>query len=261
MSYFKSNLKQLRKSKGFTQSDFANKIGISRPIIGSYEEGRAEPKLATLQNISHFFKVSIDDLLEKDLSLQENIEKKIFENTDVRVLPIIVNDKQEERITMVPVKASAGYLNGFADPEFIEQLPQFNLPFSELSQGTHRAFQIQGESMKPIASGSYILAEYLENWSWIKSGECYILITKEDGIVYKRVFNHLNEAQSLELKSDNPEYETYFIDGNQLLEVWKAKAFLSFDLPTEQNTSSKVDELSQMMLELKKEVNQLKSEK
>lgn len=261
MSYFKCNLKYLRKIKSLTQSDFANKIGISRPIIGSYEEGRAEPKLATLQNISHFFKVSIDDILEKDLSLQKSIAKKKFENNDVRVLPIIVNEKQEERITIVPVKASAGYLNGFSDPEFIEELPKFYLPFSEFSQGTHRAFQIQGESMKPIASDSYILAEYLENWSWIQNGECYVLITKEDGIVYKRVFNHLNVTQSLELKSDNPEYETYFIDGNQLLEVWKAKAFLSFDLPVEQTSSSKVDELSQMMLELKKEVNQLKFKK
>ena len=54
-NFFAPNLKFLRKSKGLTQGDFALKIGINRPKVGSYEEGRAEPNLVTLQNISHFF--------------------------------------------------------------------------------------------------------------------------------------------------------------------------------------------------------------
>ena len=50
LNFFAQNLKHLRKVKGLTQGDFAAKIGINRPKVGSYEEGRAEPSLETLQN-------------------------------------------------------------------------------------------------------------------------------------------------------------------------------------------------------------------
>lgn len=257
-NFFAPNLKFLRKSKGLTQGDFALKIGINRPKVGSYEEGRAEPNLVTLQNISHFFKVKLDDLIEKDLSQAKRLRKKDFEGNDLRVLPIVVNNEQEESISIVPVKASAGYLNGYADPEFIEDLPHFNLPMSEFSQGTYRAFEIKGDSMLPIQPGSFVLAEYVENWNWIKDHQCYVIISKNDGVVYKRVVNHLEQRQSLELHSDNNSYESYEIDGNGIIEVWKAKAFLSFELPEKTSDQISVDELSNMMLKLKNEVESLK---
>lgn len=257
-NFFAPNLKFLRKSKGLTQGDFALKIGINRPKVGSYEEGRAEPNLVTLQNISHFFKVKLDDLIEKDLSQTKRLGKKDFEANDLRVLPIVVNNEQKESISMVPVKACAGYLNGYADPEFIEELPHFNLPMSEFSQGTYRAFEIKGDSMLPIQPGSYVLAEYVENWNWIKDQQCYVVISKNDGVVYKRVVNQLDKKQSLLLHSDNSSYESYEIDGNDIIEVWKAKAFLSFDLPEKTSDQISVDELSTMMLKLKNEVESLK---
>ena len=257
-NFFSSNLKFLRKSKGLTQGDFAAKIGINRPKIGSYEEGRAEPNLVTLQNISHFFKVKLDDLIEKDLSQTKRLAKKDFEGNDLRILPIVVNEDQIERISMVPIKAAAGYLNGYADPEFIEELPNFNLPMQEFSQGTFRAFQIKGDSMLPIQPGSYVLAEYLDNWNWIKDNQCYIIISKEEGVVYKRVINQLKDSQQLELHSDNTVYETYSVKGKEILEVWQAKAFLSFDLPEKTSEQISVDQLSSMMFQLKNEVDKLK---
>lgn len=258
MNYFQTNLKHLRKSKSLTQGDLANKIGVNRPKIGSYEEGRAEPKFETLQNISHFFKVSIDDLLEKDLSQTKESKSKNIEGNDLRVLPIIVNDANEERISLVPIKAAAGYLNGYADPEFVEQLPNFSIPVSELSQGSFRAFEIKGDSMLPIQTGSYILTEYIENWNWIKSGECYVVVSKEEGVVYKRVHNKIDEHQKLELHSDNKAYEPYSIPINDVVEIWKAKGFLSFDLPEQTQENTTVGELSEMMAKLQSEVEKLK---
>ena len=159
---------------------------------------------------------------------------------------------------MVPIKAAAGYLNGYADPEFIEELPNFNLPMQEFSQGTFRAFQIKGDSMLPIQPGSYVLAEYLDNWNWIKDNQCYIIISKEEGVVYKRVINQLKDSQQLELHSDNTVYETYSVKGKEILEVWQAKAFLSFDLPEKTSEQISVDQLSSMMFQLKNEVDNLK---
>jgi len=259
MNYFSVNLKFLRKSKNLTQTEFANKIGVNRSIIGSYEEGRAEPKLLTLQNISHFFKVKIDDLLERDLSQRNTQEEKDIAGNQLRILPIVVNDEQTESISMVPVKAAAGYLNGYADAEYIEDLKRFHMPFSELGEGSFRAFQIEGDSMKPIPSGSYIVAQYVENWNWINDGETYVVISKEDGVVYKRLENKLESEKKLVLHSDNAAYESYEVLANNLCEVWKAKAFLSFDLSDKRNGEmNSIDNLTEVVLQLKKEVDNLK---
>ena len=69
MAYLPSNLKKLRKDKGITQQELANKLGIKRSLIGSYEEGRAEPKLETMQNLALFYGLSIDDIINKCKSL------------------------------------------------------------------------------------------------------------------------------------------------------------------------------------------------
>jgi transcriptional regulator with XRE-family HTH domain len=259
MNFFAANLKYLRKQKGLNQTDFAHKIGINRPKVGSYEEGRAEPSLETLQNISHFFKVKIDDLLEKDLSQTKGLHNKNISGSDLRILPIVVDEDQNERISMVPVQAAAGYLNGYADPEFVEELPSFNLPLQELNHGTFRVFQIKGDSMLPIQPGSYLLAEYVDDWRNIIDQECYVLLTKDEGMVYKRLLNQIEESQTLALQSDNKEYKTFSVKANDVLEVWKAKGYISFDLPeVVSQESHTVDELAKTLQQLKGEVERLK---
>ncbi|MBL4709824.1 MAG: LexA family transcriptional regulator [Flavobacteriales bacterium] len=259
MNYFKENLKFLRKKSSLSQTDFANKIGVNRPIIGSYEEGRAEPKFETPQNIAHFFQITLDYLLQKNLSKGSELLIKKSDGSDLRILPIVVSKDNEEQIPLVPIKAAAGYMNSFEDIDFIENLPQFSIPVQELSQGTYRAFQIKGDSMLPIQPESYVLAEYLENWNWVKSGESYIIVSKEEGIVYKRAINNLESNHSLELHSDNKEYSPFEIHVNDIQEVWKAKGYLTFNLP-DSNTKEdlSVNELSTMLLELKSKVDQLK---
>ncbi|MGL6269454.1 MAG: helix-turn-helix domain-containing protein, partial [Chitinophagaceae bacterium] len=67
-SFAGQNLKYLRKLRGLTQEEFAVKLNIKRSLLGAYEEERAEPRLDVLETISDWFKVSLDDLLRRDLS-------------------------------------------------------------------------------------------------------------------------------------------------------------------------------------------------
>ncbi|MDG2451215.1 MAG: helix-turn-helix transcriptional regulator, partial [Saprospiraceae bacterium] len=67
MSYLNDNIKYLRKQKGFTQSEFAERIGIKRSLIGAYEEHRAEPKIETIQKMSYLFNLSLDALINRNL--------------------------------------------------------------------------------------------------------------------------------------------------------------------------------------------------
>ena len=80
MSVLSENIKFLRKQKGLTQEQFAEKLGIKRSLVGAYEEGRAEPGLANLQKISTILEVSIDNLISEDYS-NPQIRKKLFEKT------------------------------------------------------------------------------------------------------------------------------------------------------------------------------------
>lgn len=234
-------------------------------MIGSYEEGRAKPKLSSIQMMAHYFKVGVDDLVNNDLRVSGKFKKNNAPVSDIkgsslRVLSTMVDNENNEFITVVPVKAAAGYFSGYSDPEYVENLPRFALPLPELSSGrTYRVFQIKGDSMEPVAHGSYIICEYVQNWQEIKSGKTYILITKDEGVVYKRIYNSIEEKSELILKSDNPVYEPYTISTDRICEAWKALGFISFTIPEPDEIS--LHKLSHLISEIKKDVEKLKSEK
>lgn len=265
MSFIGSNIKFLRKQKKLTQEELSKKIGVNRSMIGSYEEGRAKPKLSSIQIIAHYFKLGVDDLINKDLRLDINSKKNKLSGKDIkgsslRILSTIVDHDNNELITVVPFKATAGYLNGFSDPDYVESLPKFALPLPELSPNrTYRVFQIKGNSMEPVAEGSYIICEYVQHWQEIKDGKTYILLIKEEGLVYKRVFNRIEENGELMLKSDNPEYEIYSVKIDNVSEAWKALGYLSFKLPEPDEVS--LHKISHLVSEMKKDIEILKSKK
>lgn len=258
MELIGDNIKYLRKTKGLTQEELAKNIGVNRAMIGSYEENRAVPKLSVLQDIAYFFSISIDDLIKLRLSETPYEPIKDFIRGDnLRVISTIVDINDKELIATVPIQASAGYTSGYSDPDYISELPHFSLPLVELSkERTYRVFQIKGDSMEPIKSGSYIICEYLGDWEEIYDGKPYILISKDEGIVYKRLYNKINESGEIILKSDNPEYSAYSIRVEEVHEIWKALGFISFDLPEpgEINTNK----LYSLMQEMKNDIDKLK---
>lgn len=227
MSYLASNLRYLRKVKGITQSDLADQLDVQRTMISAYEDGRSEPKLATLLKISDLLEVGLEELIEHDI---ERLGRKALQKRKLSILTIAADENDRENITLVGQKASAGYLNGFADPEYMETLPQFHLP--NLSrQATYRAFELAGDSMLPLIPGTIVIGAYLDQLTQIKSGKTYVLVTQTEGVVYKRVFNYLAENGKLFLVSDNEHYKPYEVKAEDVLEVWEAKAFISTDFP------------------------------
>lgn len=252
MNFLSQNIKYLRRSKRWTQQQLADELQVKRALVGSYEEGRATPKIAVLQQIAALFQISVDDLLGADLEKHPVTAKTL----NLQVLPVVVNADNEELIPIVPVKASAGYLNGLADPEYIESLPRFSMPIPELTpERTYRVFQIKGDSMLPVSPGSYVFSEFIPDRDSLKDGQTYILITKDDGLVYKRVFQR--EPQRLLLKSDNPEYEPYSVEMADILEIWKAKGILSFDMPLPDVAG--VAHISSVLKEVKDEIRKLRN--
>jgi transcriptional regulator with XRE-family HTH domain len=248
------NIRFLRKQKGFTQEQLANEVGIKRPLIGSYEEGRAEPRLNTLTALAKALGVTADDLINLELYKGEKPDNR----DRVRVLSISVDKEDRENIELVPQKAAAGYLNGFSDPEYIAELPKFQLPILP-KNATYRAFEIHGDSMLPLTSGTIVIGKYIESITEVKNGKTYVLVTREEGVVYKRVFNYLEEKKKLYLVSDNQTYSGYEVDPINVEEIWEAIAYISIQFPNPENEGDiSLEKLTGIVLNIKDDVDQLK---
>jgi transcriptional regulator with XRE-family HTH domain len=255
MHFIPQNLKFLRREKAWTQDQMAKHLGVKRSLIGAYEEGRADPRISFLLLVCQKFKLSMDDLVGSDLSAggQKAVD---LEGQSLRILPVpIDHESNTERASLVPIKAAAGYLNGYGDVDFIEQLPMFSLPYTEVrDHKTYRIFQIKGDSMLPVTPGSYVICSYVLDWNDVKNDQCYIVVSKTEGIVYKRLLNNLREGH-FTLKSDNPEYAPIELQADEVLELWKAEGLTTFELP---ESSAITLQLERSLKELQQRLDALK---
>jgi phage repressor protein C with HTH and peptisase S24 domain len=173
-----------------------------------------------------------------------------------RVLTIVADSNEDERIVHVPVPAQAGYAAEMSDPTFIKELPTFTLPDYKFKVGTHRAFDVAGDSMEPtLYEGDKVVCSYVEPTLWensIKDNYVYVLVTRGD-VVVKRVQNRLREDKYLELSSDNAYYEPYRLSLGDIREIWYVRAKISPFLPSPQNIKrylrEEMDELKQTIRE------------
>lgn len=258
MHFIAQNLKFLRKQKQWTQEEFARQMGVNRSVIGAYEEGRADPRISFLQQLCDKFQLSIDTLVNAPLDEKVGFKPADIKGSALRILPISVDlSSGKETASLVPVKAAAGYLNGFGDIEFIEKLPSFQMPYPELSgEKTYRIFQIKGESMLPVLPNSYIICSYVHDWNSIKNDTRYIVVSKNEGIVFKRVLNSISKG-FLTMKSDNAEYKPYDLNVSDILEVWRAEGVTQFGFQNE--TLAMQSMLFKELQDIKSELSDLKN--
>jgi transcriptional regulator with XRE-family HTH domain len=236
--YFTSNIKFLRKRRGRTQDDVAAALNLKRSTLSGYENGVAQPGIDILVSFSGYFNMSIDTLLKIDMTrLSESqlgeLERgydAYVKGSNLRVLTTTVNSGNRENIELVAEKAKAGYTTGYADPEYIGELPVFSLPFLS-DKRKYRTFQLKGDSMLPIPDGSWVTGEFLQDWMDIKNGKAYVVFTLNDGIVFKIIENNISSNGKLVLYSLNPLYEPYDVHINEVKEIWKFVNYISDELP------------------------------
>jgi phage repressor protein C with HTH and peptisase S24 domain len=211
----------------------AKTLGLTRTTLIGYEKS-VQPPFPKLIRISEHFKVSLDALIRYNLSkLSEFQLSEIERGMDIditgqklRVLTTTIDSSGNENIEMVDTKAQAGYTAGFGDSEFVEKLPKFQLPFLP-KEKTYRCFQIEGDSMLPIPESSWVTASFIQDWTGIKNGTPYIVVTKDDGLVFKLVYKN---NKQLQLVSTNRIYQPYSIPINQVSEIWKFETWNSFEV-------------------------------
>lgn len=245
MTTANKNIKYLRKLRGWTQEEFAQKLRIKRSLLGAYEEERAEPRIDVLEVVCDIFKLTLDEILRKDLSESKGnyLAKRRAQK--------LASGRSD--IPFVPVKAAAGYLAGYADPEFIDELNTFTLPM--LSGGEYRAFEIVGDSMLPTPTGSVIVGEKVENITDVKNNATYIVVSRNEGIVYKRIIKTNKIKNKFTLVSDNPVYQPYTMNAEDVLELWQAQLIIA---KANQQQRWDMNQLANVVSNLQEQVTTLK---
>lgn len=235
-SYFATNIKFLRERENLSQEQLSSALAMTRAKIAAFETGHTKnPSIQDLNSISTYFSMSVDLLLKMNLahfsdSDFKQLKDETFAGKNLRVVVTTVSSNNRENIEYVTVKAKAGYLAGYSDPEFISKLPTFDLPHLPKNK-KYRMFPIDGDSMVPIQDGSLIIGEYVDNWFTLKNKDLCVLVTKSQGIVFKEIMNNLESDQTLTLNSLNIIYDPFIVTADDILEIWKYKCFISEDIP------------------------------
>ncbi len=253
MSKIASNIRFLRQLKGLSQEQLADELKVTRSRIGGYEEGRNEPPIDLLIRLSEFFHVAIDAMVRGDLK-RTNLDGLMKIGKNRILFPILLDNEGNDMVELVPLKASAGYVRGYADPEYIERLPQMKLPF--LPTGKHRAFPIKGDSMPPVRDGSYVIGKFLERFEDVKLGQTYVVVTREDGLMYKRIMNFNKKEGAYELHSDNKLYQPFKVKNEEILEIWEYTCCLN--MGQYQQDELNLDSIMNMLRGLKVEIADIK---
>jgi len=256
-TFFASNLSFLRKKKGLTQAEVATALGLKRNTFSNYETTHSEPDLGTLEKIASFFDISLDELLSVELSKETLVEYRdedenkginTVEDSGKQLLPpadddlgvsvvgstlfpyrrfqapkiITIDSQGEENIIYVPVKARAGYMLGYGDPQFIQSLSAYRLP--GYNNGTYRIFEVEGHSMFPtLQDADRVIARWADI-SEVRDDRVYVVVTRTQGVLIKRLINRHHEGKII-VKSDNnhsnaAEFPTIVLEVDEVAEIW-----------------------------------------
>lgn len=238
-----------------------NKLtGVSKSMISEMKKGRSKVGPSTImKTISTFNQLNCNWLIYGDEQGKMLLsDSSISSNTDA---PAIVTVDQEgvKNAVLVNIKAAAGYLNAYGDPEFITSLPAYNLP--QLPKGDYRMFEVDGESMYPtLHHKDTVICQYAGP-SGIKDNQLYVVVTKQHGLLVKRVFKDVKKNGVLLLKSDNHFVKDKFRDirvkvSEEILEMWRVVRHIRDLSGNQPGIYSTIDEMKAMLALLEEQVRQ-----
>ena len=96
-------LRKLRSDKCLSQQEVADYLKVKRPTYTRYESGTNEPDLNTVSRLADFFNVTVDFLLERNITEQKETAPVVDERTEKNVATImeLVSQLSEEQLDAV----------------------------------------------------------------------------------------------------------------------------------------------------------------
>jgi transcriptional regulator with XRE-family HTH domain len=127
------------------------------------------------------------------------------------------------RVPIIPHKAYAGYLRGFQDTEFYEDLSTISIDVFKQHKGHYLAFEVKGDSMttlepnhfrESIFDGSIVVGRELPKHKWryklhTHTYDAWVIVHKTEGILIKQIIEHDVEKGYITIHSLNPDKEEF----------------------------------------------------
>lgn len=235
-----SEVKKHRKLQYLTIEELAKIIGVSKSMVSQVENGKVKPGLELLNKIEKALKIDLSKFII-ELHIDDNKKSKVIAELDpskrteaeaISQLPIqediensptkFIDLKNGQYLMIVPLVeeyAYAGYLAGYKDPEYIEELPKHSIIVDKHHRGTYYSFRSVGDSMdngtiESIPHGSIVTGRDIGMDHWRSKFHThkftdYIILHKEGGILIKRIIAHDIENGTITCHSLNPDKNTY----------------------------------------------------
>lgn len=226
----------INKALGLKSNEFSALIGINAPNYSQMKKGTRPT----------------GDAIINKLCIQLNIKKEWFEHwqgdtTDpvIRQIKAYIANKQQPKApfesTAAPVRqdvvyiplvnqyAYAGYLDGYGDVTYMDQLPQVPFIVDYEGKGNYIAFEVRGDSMNDGTENSYLegdrlycreLAPHLWVNSKLHLRKWDFVIVHEEGIIIKRIIDHDVENHIITVHSLNDMYPDKQIDLAEVRQIF-----------------------------------------
>lgn len=180
--YFKENLRYLRKNFHISQNDLAERFGYkSFTTIQKWEDGTSMPKMSILQQLAEYFNVTIEKLINQDLTQEEVSGARI---------PVLGTVR-------------AGY-NHLAEQN-IQEYEWVNP--EEARGGEYFYLDVVGDSMKNvrIEDGDRV---YIRRQNTVENGQIAVVLLENEEVTLKRVFYR---DGNMVLQPENDDYEPIIV--------------------------------------------------
>jgi plasmid maintenance system antidote protein VapI len=221
----------LKETKGLNGTTIAKALNVSPAFISNLSKGKPIGKELG-EKFAKAFDLSLQFVLTGSDSNIESDIKHIHQNAKDLGDPTIYDDEGNTKFTeispgryrmgveLVPEYARAGYLSGYADQEYISELPLHYITVDRYVRGKYRAFEISGDSMDngdvrealphgTIATGREVKRELWDSKFHNHQWPNWIFIHKTEGIIAKQISSQDVEKGTLTLKSLNPDKDVY----------------------------------------------------
>jgi len=217
-----SQLEKLNIIRG--KSDIAKKLGTYNHVVNSILKGQRNITVDQLNKLFNLYGIDANYIFgnSEDMFLNGVPVPEGFPTLSLADK----NRSGRQNITLVPMRALAGYAIEHHDSDFMKELPKFSVPGME---GDLIAFEISGDSMYPtVTNGDIVICEPLERGDTLRDNHVYVIVT--DVVVAKRVQQVKEENEMIQLKliSDNGSvYRPYEVDISDVRQILKVKGRLT----------------------------------
>jgi transcriptional regulator with XRE-family HTH domain len=260
-SLIKTDIRKIRETPGISLSQSTTGIIANNVPQNNFEPTRFEmhkPETRSFVNVPEPKPIAaiVDDifqpkeevqqhettrsfLADNETSFQHFVDNHLHIFSHPTKSEVETSQKIANKTTpLVKTNAVKEYLANCQKVDYLRSLPTISIPY--INSERSRAFEMGNDF--PLQN-SIVVGNGISDWSEVKDGKFYVLLTAQQGVIYRRVYNQVKIKGALLLSSDNPTIPSFEISIKDVVEIWEVNSFISQQLPEPHISLERVKDL------------------